>query len=622
MSQFRLLIEVANNMAARKRIHKITRKRRGLMNAIGAIFAIIILATSLNMTFWIVRQQDKVTQTLIEKQNADLNRLKEDIEVADIGVANSKLNLTITNEGSTRATLNSLYVVNETSQAQYRYDMNIALDGKNVTTNIGQSNPAFTLNDDMQYTVKVVSESGNTVTARIRPVSLSEVALPLSLYVIPSTVTTLENVTLLFSVMNNLTEGDILAGPVTPELDKTLSCGSGPDCEFTDYVSPEPAIISNGGVTFFKWIFKVTAPEGTTMTFNATLANAKEGNYVIETGRVEIVQEAFRSSEVIIASSSLIKPEVYMLSPGPFGDSGLKGYWGVVVVNPVNATMHIKMVAINMFSSTTSASAHILTPSGCNVQGIMPSSNWDCPHDGIIRWQNLDNPITVKGNSSYTFIAKAVPGSLPNGQSEIAFMISISVFTDFGQFSRQGYATNMYDSGTSLANVYLTDTPVSAVAIQDSPTNHIFGNITVTGGILGKRIYVAVADFDTNSGTQINSGATLIINVPKGFPNINIPGVDGYPGPLPSGFSSATNQTYSDGSTQIRAVTNEAIGDAIGGIAEGKVFYFDVDVPSTGDTTTYVMHTFVSGKLNTGNPFPADAFGTLAITVCPDSGCT
>jgi hypothetical protein len=604
-------------MVRGQKIYKRTKTRRGLMNAIGAIFAMIILATSLNMTFWIVRQQDKVTQTLIEKQNADLNRLKEDIEVADIGVANNKLNLTITNEGSTRATLNSLYVVNETSREQYRYDLNIALDGKNVTTNIGQSNPALTLNNDMKYSVKVVSESGNTVTARIRPVS--EVALPMSLYVIPSTVTTLENVTLLFSVMNNLTEGDILAGAVTPQLNKTLSCGNGPDCEFTDYVSPEPAILSNGGITFFKWIFKVTAPEGTTMTFNATLANAKEGNYVIETGRVIIVQEASRSSEVIVASQLPIKPEVYMLSPGPFGDSSLKGYWGVVVINPSEGPLQVKMIAINLFSSTTSANAHILTPTGCNVAGIVPSSNWDCLHDGIIRWQNLDNPITVKGNSSYTFMAKAVPGSLPNGGAEAAFMISIVVFTDFGQFSRQGYASNMYDSGTSLANVYLTDTAVSTVAIQDSPTNHIFGNMTVTGGILGKRIYVAMADFDTSSSTQINSGATLIMNVPKGFPNIVLPSG----ATLSSmGFSSATQQTYSDGSTQIRAVTNEAIGDAIGGIAEGKVFYFDVDVPSAGDTKSYAMHTFVSGKLNTGNPFPADAFGTLAITVCPDSGCT
>ena len=599
------------------KIRKRAKTRRGLMNAIGAIFALVILVTALNMTFWVVRQQDKVIQTTIEKQNADLNRFKEDIKVANINVANNNLNLTITNEGTSRATIKSLYVINETSQEQYRYDVNIAMEGRNVTTNIGQSNPVLPLKNDMKYAVKVVSESGNTATARIRPVSMSEVALPLSLYVIPSTVTTLENVTLLFSVMNNLTEGDILAGPVTPMLNKTLSCGSGPDCQFTPYISPTSATIPIGGSTLFKWVIQVKAPQGTTMTFNATLANAKQGNYVIETGRVEIVQEALTSSEVIVSSQTAIKPEVYMLSPGSFGDSNQKGYWGVVVINPVTTTMHIKMVAINLFSSTTSANAHILTPSGCNVAGVIPAtSDWSCPHDGLIKWQNLDSPITLKGNSSYAFIAKAVPGSLPNGGAESAFMISIVVFTDFGQFSRQGYSSNMYDSGTSLVNVYLTDTATANLANQDA---HIFGNNTLVGDTPAKRIYVAATDFDTSTSTQINSGATLIINMPKGFTNIQIPGVNGYPGSLPSGFSSATTDLYPDGTTQIRAITSEAIGDTS---TEAKVFYFDVDVPSTEDQTTYAMHTFLAGKLNTANAFPADAFGTLALTVCPDSGCT
>jgi hypothetical protein len=358
------------------------------------------------------------------------------------------------------------------------------------------------------------------------------------------------------------------------------------------------------------------------MTFNATLTNAKQGNYVIEKGRVEIVQEALSSSEVIVSSSLLQKPEVYMLSPGPFGESSDKGYWGVVMVNPVNATMKIKMVAINVFSSTTSASHHILTPSGCNVVGISPSSGWvnPCVHDGIIMWQNLDNPILLRANSAYTFLAKANPAGITDEES--AFMISIVAFTDFGQFSRQGYSSNMYSSSTAMANVYLTDTPTPATAILDSPTNHILGNMTVTGGILGKRIYVALADFDTTSTNRINSGATLIMNIPKGFPNITLPSNATLSSTM--GFSYATMKTYFDGTTQIRAVTNEAIGDTIG-TAEAKVFYFDLDVPSTGSTKTYSVHTFIEGKVNppSATPyFPADAFGTFAITVCPDSGCT
>ena len=585
------------------------------MNVIGAVFTIMILTTALNMTIWLTRQQSEVMQLTLQKQNEDINTLKENIKVSSVNLANNKLNMTITNEGTSKSTIKSLYLVNETSQQNYVYNVDMPLEGKNVTTNLGQLNPSLPLTTNNKYTVKIVSESGNTATARIKPISLSQVKLPLSLYVLPSTVTTLENVTLLFAVMNNLTEGDHLSGSVTPVLQKSLSCGSGQNCGYTDYISPQPAVISNGAVVFFKWVFAVKAPAGTTMTFNATLQGAKQGNYVIETGRVEIVQEALISNQVIVSSQASIRPDVYMLSPGPFGTSNQKAVWGVVVVNPTASNIKVKMIAINLFSSSTSSNAHIMTPSGCNVAGLKPgASDWSCPHDGILMWQNLDSPITVKGNSSYAFLAKTVPGSLPNGAAEAAFMISIVVFTDMGQFSRQGYASNMYDSNTALANVYLTDTTTTTLANQDS---HIFGNVTGIGNT-NQTMYVALTDFDTSTSTQINSGATLIINVPKEIKNVYIPGLNGYPGSQ-SGFTSPQIVNYTDGSRQIRVTTNQAIGDTS---TEAQVFKFVLELPSSTNKVTYALHTFIAGKVNTANPFASDAFGTLALTACPNSGCT
>jgi hypothetical protein len=569
---------------------------------------VIVIGSAMNLTLWSLQQQDKVTQAIVEKANSNQVKFNENLFFSDIRISNNKLNLTISNDVATAARLTTIYVVNETSQQQYRYDLNIAVDGRETVINIGQSNPSIIIKDYMRYTIKVVSESGNSVTARIRPVS--EVAFPMSLYVIPSTVTTLENVTLLFSVTNNLTNGDILASKVTPILDKTLSCGSGgANCEFTDYVSPVPRIIPTGNTALFKWVFKVTAPVGTTMTFNASLTNAKEGNYVIETGRVEIVQESVRSNEVILGPSLLQRPDVFLLAPGPFGDTSSQGYWGVVMANPVNITMTVKKVAINVYSSTTDAGAKILTKTGCSVVGITPSSGWDCPHDGVIRWQNLDDPVTIQPYSAHTFLAKAVSESLPANQPQAAFIISIYVFTDFGQFTRQGYATNMYDSSTSVVNVYLTDTTISPKTTEDA---HIFGNMTLTGNSTA-RVYVGIADFDSLSGTQINSGATLIINIPAELGDITL--LESVPG-----FSSATATPYPDGTVQIRAITNTNIGNK--NMPEAEVFYFDVNVPSTSDTITYAMHTFLEGAVNTAQPFPADAFGTFALIVCPDSGCT
>ena len=161
-----------------KKIYNRTKKRRGITPALGALLAIVIMAGTVNVTIWIIRQQDTIGQQVIEKQNMALDRLEEDIRVDDIRITNSKLNLAIANDGSSRAVLKSLYVVNETSQQQYRYDLDVVVDGRETVTNIGQSTPAVILRDDAAYTVKVVSESGNSVAARIRPVS--EIAFPIT----------------------------------------------------------------------------------------------------------------------------------------------------------------------------------------------------------------------------------------------------------------------------------------------------------------------------------------------------------------------------------------------------------------------------------------------------------
>jgi hypothetical protein len=245
--------------------------------------------------------------------------------------------------------------------------------------------------------------------------------------------------------------------------------------------------------------------------------------------------------------------------------------------------------------------------------GITPTTGWTCPHDGTMRWSNPAGYITINPYEVYTFLAKSEPGGI--NSVEPALLISVTAFSNLGQFAKQGYATNMFTTTAPIANVYLTDTTNPATAIVDSPTNHILGNIKMNSGQV-RRINVTVADFETSSGTtsRILAGGLLIINVPKNFTNITIPN------PLPAGFSSAVKlTTFADGTTQIRATFGEAIGD-VSGAAEAKVFYFDATAPTVAISRTYVMHTFLDGFANTSPQFEVDAFGTFGILVCT-SGC-
>lgn len=567
-----------------------------------------------------MRQQDRVTETVIEKTNTSLNRLNEDIEISSVKMSNGKLNLTVSNPGGAASYLKTIYVVNETSNQQYKYDLDLAVDGREVASGIGQSNPSIVIKNDTTYSVKVISQSGTAATTTIT--SLSAVALPMTLYVIPPTIVPENNVTLLFAVTNNLTDSD-LAFPVQPTLSKSLSCGPpyGESCQFFDYgIEPEAAYIPRGTTMLFKWVYGIKSPDATIATFNASLVGAKPGNFVIERGLLQILKPSQISiEEVVVGNNLLAKPEVFIVAPGPFGETGGgssdKGYWGIVVANPVDITMKITQITINLFSSNTDSSHKPLKSSSCAVVGITPATGWTCPHDGTLRWRDPANPIYIKPYQAYTFLSKAAPGTI--NSDEPALLISVTAFTSLGQFAKQGYATNMYNTPpASIMNIYLTDTKNNVTAYQDSPTNHLLGNITMQTASKNNTIYVAVTDFETtnNAASKMLSGAVLIINVPKNFTDIITPSyIPGFIGPFNKTF-------YSDGTTQIRAKINTHVGDVAG--KEAAVFYFNVTAPTVVQTRTYVMHTFLEGLIDvdsSGTPttadFEADAFGTFAIVI-------
>src|SRR4029079_15242704 len=115
---------------------KIERKqRRGLSSVVGAVFMVLVMIGALNVILLAMRQQDTVTQAVIDKSNSSANRLNEQIAISDLRVtSNNKLNMTVTNSGGAAAKLASIYLINETASpmVQYRYDLNnLVVDGRN-----------------------------------------------------------------------------------------------------------------------------------------------------------------------------------------------------------------------------------------------------------------------------------------------------------------------------------------------------------------------------------------------------------------------------------------------------------------------------------------------------------
>jgi hypothetical protein len=585
-------------------------KRRGLSTVIGAVFMIIVMAGAINVTLWTLQQQDKVTQTVIEKANSNLAGLNEKISISDIRVNSNKLNVTVSNSGGAAATVKSIYVVNETAspKSQYRYDLDLTVDGRNSIKDVGQLLPLY-VKSDTNYSVKVVTKSGNTASSHIT--ALSKVALPMSLYIIPPTVTPGTNATVLFAVTNNITDSN-LGWAVTPTLLPSLGCSPpSSTCQLTQYVAPPSGAttIGKGSTVFFKWVYKVTAPDNTVVTFNASLANAKPGNYVIEKGLVKVIQSSQTSfsTEIIVTSTLVQKPEIFLIIPSPFGDSSDQGLWGVVIANPLGGNMEVSRVVMTMYSSKSTAGGTTEMIGSCgSVTPIYPTTaaEWTCPHVNMIEWKDVASPEVINGLESKSFLIKVPPGTLQNGSPEPSFMISVAVFTNMGQFTKTGYSSGMSDSSLSLGNVYLTDTTVAANALQSA---HIFSHMNGITPASTVTVDIAMADFDTSSSTKIKSGTKLIVNVPRGFTVTGFPSYAGF-------VATPTSTPYSDGSTQIVAILNEDLGDI--GTAEAKVLSFTVTAPAAPDPPSkriYIMYTLLDGETTTN--FSVGALAEIALQV-------
>jgi archaellum component FlaF (FlaF/FlaG flagellin family) len=584
-------------------------RRRGLSSVVGAVFLIIVMVVALNAMVLTMREQERVSMAVTGDADTTAGRLNERIEISNIRVESTgKMNMTVSNAGGQAAVLKALYVVDETAspKQQYRYDLNSVVDGSKPLKNVGQDLP-FTASPTSSYSVRVITASGNTASATFTPPSA--LGLPMALYVIPPTVMPGEDVTLLYAVTNNSTDG-YLASDVVPQVTPTpAGCSPGPGCQlvFVDGPTPGSAKIPKGATTLFKWTYKADMPDKTTFTFTATVAGAKPGNFATANGKVAIatVSSSSFTSERIISSQLVSRPGIFLTVPGPFGGASQTGVWAVTLSNPTESPMEVTRVLITLYSPKAGGSQQMFKATDCGLTPIYPNpgSEWSCVQDNILEWKNVGSPQTVDPVSSKSFIVRVKPGDI-NLADEPAFQIVATVFTSLGQFAATGYSSNMADSTTPIANVYLTNTTDtgSSGALNN---NKIFAHMNNIDDDNTVTIHVAVADFETSSANYIKSGTKLIINVPRNFTDVAVTSSAGFtvtdPDPTP----------FPDGSTQIVATLSEPLGDTTS--AEAKVLRFTAHVDAIDINRVFIMHVLLDGETNSN--FSVAAFAQIPLQV-------
>jgi hypothetical protein len=513
----------------------------------------------------------------------------------------------VSNLGGAASYLRTLYIVNETSKQQYKYDIDLAVDGRNSARNIGQSSPAIVIKNNTDYSIRVISQSGTTASTRITPVSGA--ALPMSLYLIPPTVVPGNNVTVLFAVTNNLTDG-FLAQNLKLKLQYTLSCGAG--CSMQQMSAPpsNDTMIGKGNTMLYKWVFKTSnIPDESHITFNASLVGAKQGNYVIEKAFVKKIDEVQTATSTlqVIFTSLVQKPDIFLILPSTWGESSDEGLWGVVIANPVNSTMKVSRIVLNMYSSKSTAGGVQLVNSGpgssCS-DGITPiypstSSEWTCPHENMVEWKDVANPEVIKDYEAKSFLFRLDPGDV--GDPEAAFTVTVTVFTDFGQFTKAGYAVGIDNGNHPLVNVYMTNTTNTSQAVNNA---RMLGHkINITSGSY-VRLNLTIADLDSSTTSYIKSGSNLTINIPQGFSKVNVTSY--------SGFSLPVKRNFYDGSTQVTAALNEHVGNIP---TEAKIIQIEAFAPSVTSKKIYIMYVLADGE--TQNNFSVGPVGEIVLQVIP-----
>lgn len=253
------------------------KSRRGLSTVVGAVFAIIALATVMTYIAYSMNTLQQFNQEVMTKNTEIIDKSKEEFSIVKAQTtADSKFNITVQNSGNLPINITRLYIENKTNPnwGTYKYDVNVPVSPGNTATNIGQNLNLYALNTQ-GYGIKMTTARGNAQEVLIN--SPSQAPLYMQLYALPDTLPGQFTTTIILAVTNNMSNKNILLNiapndPLDEISGNAVSTKlSGPDPQ--NYES-----LANGDTAYFKWIYRMNGAGGETKTFSASLVNGYPGN--------------------------------------------------------------------------------------------------------------------------------------------------------------------------------------------------------------------------------------------------------------------------------------------------------------------------------------------------------
>ena len=581
-----------------KNLQFISKKRRGLSSIVGALLFVVLMVATFSVLGVALNSQTDIASTSRDVAAKDLEKQQEKFTLNNIvQLPGGFLQVNMTNQGQNSAEMFTIIMTNITDTGEPTRTFEIPSDTSFLAPrNDDQTNIVRTLDLELDipvsgsefYNFKVISSLGTIKTLSIEckfgglcgpsvpTVGLGALQAQLFLNG-PNGVNTKTSTVVLF-VQNTGSSSVYNVSPIN-DCDAMTTPPPAPSVStfdpcILDSPDPFPELLP-GSTAIFKWDGIVNAEIDETFVFcngglgfeSNLITRVLDSNIPCDTLRVIDPNDCggcgTGGDTFILIDDLLIRPSLFMIIPSPWGDPGAdtdgKGVWGVNVVNPTERPMSINKVTILAYAPGGNAQ-DIVIPSPCNSEGISPDNvNWSCPKDNTIMWQNILAPLTIPEYSSLEFLIKLNPGSTAGNTDIDALIVQANAQTTTGSFGKAAYQSTMYTTSEEIANVYLTD-------LDDSRANaNIKSQKLGLIELVPEEFKITIAAMDARDDTYIRSDARLIINIPREWTDVTITGdaffvADGDPDPLVDDRIAS----FSDGSTQIIAVTLEDLGGAFG----------------------------------------------------------
>jgi len=567
------------------------KNRRGLSSVVGALFFTVLMIAGFSVLSLALDAQTDIVTTQRMVSDIEIQKQQESFVILGSVDGNNFLNLDVSNLGQNPVEISSIWIINKTLVDQPAKRFSVLYDDAFIPSGFMSdviSSQNLYMNDDT-YDIKVVSSLG---TIKIIELSVgsagSSNGLRSELITDPPDVIIGQNVTVAMVVTNT---GDVSLQNVAPEM-QPLG-GSGSEIAST-FNTPYSVDLNPGESVLFSWDYQVTGTSGQDLIFSAIA----RGDYLspddVSSNSVSdksILREPTDGGTGgggdpdILTDELLARPQLFLTVPGPAGESsGATSLWGVNVVNPVDAVMKVTKVSVVLMGPGLTGSSSLFDCSGHVV--VEGSDDWSCPTNTVM-WEDVANPVIVPPYSVKSFSVQVRP-NLGNSLNTIeAMMVQANVFSNLGAFGKSGYQSTMRDGNGAIASVYLSDV-VDSVSSSDIKTSRIGIPPSST-----QTFNVVFADLDGLASTSIKAGGQLIINVPKGWTNVNILQNSGFD----TGVNAPTITPFGDGSNQIVATLPSCTSDCMGTASNpSNTIRFSATTPADTVDRMYVMYILAIGE--------------------------